>query len=157
MKQAIFLFGIALAAWSQQKYDGPRPEKSDLPYLRHANKLIPLDQAQANEQKQKDGTVYTVPGATATARTPLTEPIFIIKKDRLDLDQMQLFKMTPKGGQRELSIPTRARKSEGRPLRLSLDPLAGGLYKLEVQEPLENGEYCLSPSGSNNVFCFAVF
>jgi hypothetical protein len=26
-----------------------------------------------------------------------------------------------------------------------------------VNEPLENGEYCLSPEGSNAVFCFSEY
>jgi hypothetical protein len=29
--------------------------------------------------------------------------------------------------------------------------------KVEVNEPLENGEYCLSPEGSNAVFCFSEY
>jgi hypothetical protein len=31
------------------------------------------------------------------------------------------------------------------------------LYRLEVEESLEPGEYALSPEGSNQVFCFQVF
>jgi hypothetical protein len=54
-------------------------------------------------------------------------------------------------------LPQKPKKNSPRPLRLSLEPLSAGLYKLEVQEPLENGEYCLSPGGSNAVYCFAVY
>jgi hypothetical protein len=35
--------------------------------------------------------------------------------------------------------------------------LDGGLYKIEVDESLEKGEYSLTPEGSNQVFCFQVF
>jgi hypothetical protein len=31
-----------------------------------------------------------------------------------------------------------------------------GLFKLEVNEYLPNGEYCLSPDGTNQVFCFTA-
>jgi hypothetical protein len=31
------------------------------------------------------------------------------------------------------------------------------LYKLEVEDELENGEYSLSPAGSNQAFCFQVY
>jgi len=32
-----------------------------------------------------------------------------------------------------------------------------GLYRLEVNESLENGEYGLTPEGANQVFCFQVY
>jgi hypothetical protein len=35
--------------------------------------------------------------------------------------------------------------------------LASDLYRIEVNESLEPGEYSLSPEGSNQVFCFEVF
>jgi hypothetical protein len=31
------------------------------------------------------------------------------------------------------------------------------LYRLEVEESLEPGEYALSAEGSNQVFCFQVY
>ena len=31
------------------------------------------------------------------------------------------------------------------------------LYRLEVEESLEPGEYSISPEGSNQVFCFQVY
>jgi hypothetical protein len=31
------------------------------------------------------------------------------------------------------------------------------LYWIEVNEYLENGEYCLSPQGSQAVYCFQVY
>jgi hypothetical protein len=40
---------------------------------------------------------------------------------------------------------------------MTASKLDGNLYKLEAQEFLENGEYCMSPQGSNAVFCFAVY
>ncbi len=43
------------------------------------------------------------------------------------------------------------------PVRLNVTQLDGTLYKLEVDEILENGEYSLSPADSNRVFCFAVY
>ena len=70
---------------------------------------------------------------------------------------MQLYKMEIKGGQRQLVLSAKPKKNGPRAIRISLDPLSTGLYKLEVQEPLENGEYCLSPGGSNAVYCFAVY
>ena len=38
-----------------------------------------------------------------------------------------------------------------------LTKLDDALYRVEVNEVLENGEYSLSPRGSNQVFCFQVY
>ena len=40
---------------------------------------------------------------------------------------------------------------------ISVSKLESGLYRLEATEALENGSYCLSPSGSQDVFCFDVY
>jgi hypothetical protein len=162
VRQIVILLATVLPmttgiVFGQEAYRGPVPEKADLPYIRHANKLVATDPGQANEQTVKGDTVVTVAGANATAKTPLTEPAFILKQAKLDASQMQLYKMEAKGGQRELRLAQRPGKKDARPVRMSLDPLGNGLYKLEVQEPLANGEYCLSPSGSSAVFCFAVY
>lgn len=148
---------LTMGLSGQEAYKGPVPEKVDVPFIRHANKLIATDAGEAKEESSKGDSVYNVAGPAATARTPLTEPAFIIKVDKLNVQQMQLYKMESKGGQRVLNIPQKVKKNGPRAIRLSLEPLNTGLYKLEVQEPLENGEYCLSPGGSNAVYCFAVY
>jgi hypothetical protein len=44
------------------------------------------------------------------------------------------------------------------PLRVEASRLdSAGLWKIEVIDSLESGEYSLSPEGSNQVFCFQVF
>jgi hypothetical protein len=53
-------------------------------------------------------------------------------------------------------VPKRARGGP-RPLRLSVTRLEQGLYRIEAGETLENGEYSISPSDSNRVFCFQVY
>ncbi len=156
-QSCLALFVLALSAFAQEPYKGPVPDKSDLPFIRHANKLIPTDVGEAKDDSAKGDTVYSVPGTAATAKTPLTEPSFIVKVEKLNIQQMQLYKMDIKGGQRQLQISAKPKKNGPRAIRISLDPLSTGLYKLEVQEPLENGEYCLSPGGSNTVYCFAVY
>jgi hypothetical protein len=44
-----------------------------------------------------------------------------------------------------------------RPIRLNVTRLDENLYKIEVDEILENGEYSLSPVDSNQVFCFQIY
>ena len=153
----VALFVLSLSAFAQEPYKGPVPDKSDLPFIRHANKLIPTDVGQAKDESAKGDTIYSVAGTAATAKTPLTEPSFIVKVEKMNIQQMQLYKMDTKGGQRQLYLSAKPKKNGPRPIRISLDPLSTGLYKLEVQEPLENGEYCLSPGGTNAVYCFAVY
>ena len=150
----LLLFGAAAFA---QKYTGPRPPKPDVPYLLHATKLIELDSGNAKEEQKKDDTVYTIPGATAQARTPMPEPIFLMTSEKIQADRMTLWRLSAKGGARELVMSKKQRRDGPRPIRVAATKVADGLYKIEAQEFCENGEYCLSPEGSNQVFCFSVY
>src|SRR5215475_656694 len=90
---------MALCALAAEKYDGPRPDKPDIPYLKHASKLIPLEAGEMKEeQTKKDETTLAMSGATAPTRTPLAEPIFLFNSDRLDPARLELYKVENKGG-----------------------------------------------------------
>ena len=145
------------AAAFAQKYTGPRPPKADVPYLLHAGKLVELDSGSAKEEQKKDDTIYTIPGATAQARTPMPEPIFLMTSEKIQADRMSLWRLNAKGGARELLMSRKQRRDGPRPIRVAATKVADGLYKIEAQEFCENGEYCLSPEGSNQVFCFSVY
>src|ERR1017187_8920705 len=149
---------VLLCAWPllAQKYTGPRPAKPDLPYLMHADDLIPTESAEAKQEDRKNDVTYVIPGANSSARTPLASPAFLILTDQLQADRLQLFKLQSKGGQREVLI-RRKKKLMARPIRLNVTRLDENLYKIEVDEILENGEYSLSPADSNEVFCFQVY
>jgi hypothetical protein len=150
-----FLIALAAVAAAQpKKYDGPQPSKPDLPYLKHADNLVPTDASEAKEEKKKDATTYVIDGATAKAQTPLASPIFVMQSDKLVPDKIGLYKLDVKNGHRELmSSPKKPLRS----IRLDVSRLGGNVYKIEVNESLEPGEYSLSPEGSNQVFCFRVF
>jgi hypothetical protein len=145
-------FGLALA-FAADKYDGPRPPQADMAYLVHADNLLPTE---ALEAKSESG-VYTVPGAASSARTPLAEPIFLIESDKVLPERLELYRWDVKGGHRELAASKGKRKSASRPLHLSVNKLDGRLYRVEASEPLDPGEYSLSPNDSNKVFCFQVY
>ena len=147
------LFLMSLAALAAEKYDGPRPPKPDMAYLVHADNLIPTEALQAKDESG----LYTVPGAGSTARTPLAEPIFLIESDKMVPERLELYHWEVKGGRRELATGKGKRKGSARPLHLSVNKVDGKLYRVEASEPLENGEYSLSPNDSNQVFCFAVY
>lgn len=151
MRQAV-LFLIAATAAFAQRYDGPRPPKPDLVYLVHADNLIPTESMEARQEKM----TLIVQGASSPSRTPLAEPIFIIQADKIQPQSIELYKLDVKGGKREVSI-SQKRFRGTKVLRLTVTPLEGSLYKIEADEELENGEYVLSPQGSNTVFCFEVY
>jgi hypothetical protein len=146
------------AAWAQ-KYDGPKPEKPDLPYLRHATQLIPLEVSEAKEEKRKEGAAYVSAGAASPVRTPMAEPIFVFESKSIPAEKLTLYKLEVKGNTREVFFfdNPKKRKDSARPLRLMVTRLAPGLSKLEANETLFPGEYALTPEGSNQVFLFQVF
>lgn len=139
-----------------QKYTGPRPPKPDFPYLMHADNLVPTEAAEATQEEHKNEVTYVIPGANSSARTPLASPIFLMQAEEIQADHLQLYKLQSKGGQREVLF-TRKKKIVARPIRLNVTRLDDNLYKLEVDEILENGEYSLSPTDSNKVFCFQIY
>jgi hypothetical protein len=156
----ILLIAVAClsAAWAQ-KYEGPKPGTPDLPYLRHAMQLVPLEVGEAREEKRKEGTAYVSAGAASSARTPMAEPIFIFESKSLPAEKLTLYKLEVKGNTREVFFfdNPKKRKDSTRPLRLMVTRLAPGLSKLEANETLFPGEYALTPEGSNQVFLFQVF
>jgi hypothetical protein len=151
---ALLLFAVCIAVSAQSKYTGPRPPKPDLPYLKHASNLVPTESGMAREEKKKDDITYIVEGATSTARTPLASPILLVEVDKLAIDRLGLYKMESKNGRREvLATPKKPPKM----FRIEIDKLSDKLYKIEVGDSLEAGEYSLSAEGSNQVFCFQVY
>jgi len=154
MRSLVALLALPLAfALAADKYDGPRPPRPDLIYLAHADNLIPTE---ALDAKEESG-VYTVPGASSPARTPLAEPIFLLESDKLLPERLELYRWDVKGGRRELAVAKGKKKGGAHALHLSVNKLDGKLYRVEASEPLDPGQYSLSPNDSNKVFCFEVY
>jgi hypothetical protein len=152
---------IALLActvlFGAEKYKGPRPPKADVPYLLHADNLIETEVGKASSQERKDLVVATLQGASSPVKTPLSEPIFIIKTDKLLVDKIQAYRLEVKNGQREVVVDAKKAKNMKRPIHLEVTKLDDKLYRVEVDEALENGEYSLSPDGSDDTFSFQVY
>jgi hypothetical protein len=149
----LILAGVGIA-WTAD-YTGPRPPKPDMVYLVHADNLIPTETGEAKEEGKGSNTKYVMPGPTSSARTPLAEPIFILQSDKLTPESIELYKFDVKGGRREVDLS--GGRGSSKALHLSVTRLERGLYRIEADEFLENGEYVLSPMGSNRVFCFSIF
>jgi hypothetical protein len=152
----LLLLASCLCALSQPKYNGPKPDKPDLPYLVHADNLVPTEAREAREEKgKKEQLTYIVAGAASTAKTPLASPIFLVQTQELDANKLQLYKLDVKNGQREITFSKK--KQPAAIIVNATQVAAGGLYRVEVEQTLQPGEYVLTPEGSNKVFCFAVF
>jgi len=156
MWRSLTLVLVSAATLFAQKYTGPQPEKADLPYLLHADSLVATDAGVAKEENRKAEVVAVVSGATSSAATPLSTPIFVIRIDQLAPEKLEIYKMEIKNGQREV-ILSRKKKQVAKPIRTNVIRLGDNLYKIEVDQSLQNGEYAISPSGAEQVFCFRVY
>ena len=158
LKTAMALAFLVLPVIGAEKYTGPRPPKPDLPYLMHADNLMETVPGMATTETRKDATYAVLDGATSTAKTPLAEPIFILQTAKLQADKFEAYKLeVTKNGKREVLINHKKPKNVQRPIHLVITRLDDKLYKIEVDEPLENGEYCLTPQGSDATFAFTIY
>src|SRR5947209_119076 len=98
------VIALCLPALAADKYTGPRPPKADVPYLLHADNLIETETGSASNDQRKDTTVAIIRGANSPVKTPLSEPIFIIRTDQLQPDRLELYRLESKNGNREVVI-----------------------------------------------------
>src|SRR5260370_20562901 len=125
-----------------EKYDGPRPPKTDVPYILHANHLVETELGEAREQGGRNNTTYTIPGAASPAKTPLAEPIFIVDAKTLAPDQMELYRLEVNNGQRQVVMSQRRRHTPAGPFPPILTPLRHRLSKIATDQPPQNAAYC---------------
>jgi hypothetical protein len=158
LSKSLLTFLLAAAfTCAAEKYDGPMPPMPDVPYLLHAMNLVPTEVVTAQQETRKNDSTFMISGAASPARTPLAEPIFIIDARQISPDRLELYRLEIKRGEREVSIGSGRHRGSNGPFHLVVTPLSGRLYRVEVDEPLENGEYALSPSGDNRAFCFEIY
>jgi hypothetical protein len=141
---------------AEDKYAGPVPPKKDVPYLVHADNLVETEMVTATQASNKNDVVFSVPGETSPARTPVAEPIFLLAAERLTPESLGLYRFDVSGGKRQISIGRKKGKG-ARVYHTSVRKLGAGLFRIEAAEYLENGEYSLSPEGENTAFCFTVY
>lgn len=148
---------LGALASAADKYTGPRPPKADVLYLLHADNLVETEIGKAKNEERKDLVVATVPGASSPVKTPLAEPVFLIKTDKILVDKLGAFRMEVKNGQREVVVNAKKLKNLKPPIHLTVTKLDDRLYRVEVDEVLENGEYSVSPDGSDETFSFQIY
>ena len=88
MRYVFSLLLLATLAIGADEYTGPRPPKPDVPYLVHASNLIPTEATEASQEGKKDESTYTVQGAASPVRTPLAEPIFLLRSEKIKADSL---------------------------------------------------------------------
>lgn len=154
--RSLLLITLASLTFAQERYTGPKPPKPDVLYLVHADNLIPTEVADSKPESKHNETTYIIDGASSPARTPLAEPIFLIQADKIQPSALELYRIESKGNRREVSISNRHNRGQ-RALHLTVTPLGNNLYRVEADEELDDGEYAISPNGSDTVFCFEVY
>jgi hypothetical protein len=154
-----FLLCACLMACSLGAADTPQPPKPDLPYLQMADNLVPTEALVAQSQNTNGGkknqeSVYWIAGEHSSAKTPLASPIFYVKRQDLDLDKLEVYPFELKNGRREVTFSTKRTTTR---YSLTISKAAEDIYRMEVNESLPPGEYAITPNGSDQVFCFAVY
>src|SRR5678815_2744121 len=112
MRPLVFLL-LAVSAIYAEDYTGPRPPKPDVLYLVHASNLIPTEVAEAQKESKKDDTTYSVPGASSGVRTPVAEPIFLIRSEKIKPDALELYRFEVKNGRRQLTLSRKRKEGSG--------------------------------------------
>lgn len=150
------LLGISFLAAAP--YRGPHPAKEDVLYLVHADNLVETEQQTASEEHKGSGkkaaVTYVVAGAGSPVKTPLASPVFLIQAKSIDANTLEAYRMESREGRRQIVLTS---KKTGRGITLTVTAVGEGLYRVEVADSLPNGEYVITPAGSNQVFAFAVY
>src|SRR5258708_1902636 len=128
----LLLLCVAASAIQAEDYKGPRPPKADVLYLVHASNLISTEVLTAQQESKKDTDTFTVPGVASPVRTPLAEPIFLFRSDRIKPDDLGLFKFEVKNGKRQLTLSLKRKR--GGDLHLSITKLDKDLYRVEADD-----------------------
>ena len=98
----------------------------------------------------------SVPGESSRARTPLALPVFLLDASGIQPRTLRLIRLTVKAGHREAIVRKRLDPDDSQIL-LTVTNLGAGLYRFEVVNEIENGEYALTAPGNPLLFCFTVF
>jgi hypothetical protein len=154
IRSILYLLALSVAAAQTPQYTGPVPPKADIPYIRHADHLVETEAMQFKEAPSKDDVVYTAPGESSPSKTPLALPVFLLKAGAFDPQRLQMYRLESKQGNRQITLSGKKRADIIHVLVTRLTP--DGLFRLEVADGLESGEYVLSLEGSNQGFCFQV-
>ena len=152
----LLLIALSASAAETNKLGLPNPPKADVPYIIHATSLLETEVAEAVVQEDKKEMRYFVTGVESGTKTPLAAPEFLFRSESIDARLLQLHAFEKVNGRREILVKKK-KKTVARPIVMDLFPVEDGLTRMRVDGSLPAGEYCLTPEGSDAVFCFSVF
>ncbi len=152
---------VALTLAGQQsagtnKLGVPNPSKPDVPYLIHGSDIQELEVLMAQRDETKNQTIYWLPGTSASTRTPLAGPEFLMDSQDIHPRDLELYRFEVSKGRRELLYRNK-KKVVAQPFFLHLEAVQDRVARIRVNASLEPGEYGLTPEGSDSVFVFSVF
>ena len=70
---------------------------------------IVTEVTEAQQENKKDENTFSVAGAASSARTPVAEPIFLLRSEKIKPDALELYRFEVKNGRRQLTL-SRKRK-----------------------------------------------
>ncbi len=152
----LLLFALCVSAAETNKLGLPNPPKPDVPYIIHATSLLETEVGEAVIQEDKKELRYYVNGTESSAKTPLAAPEFLFRSESIDPRLLQLHAFEKINGRREILVKKK-KKTVAQPIVMDIFPVEEGLTRMRVDGSLAAGEYCLTPEGSDAVFCFSVF
>jgi hypothetical protein len=132
------------------KYTGPTPTKTDALYFDLSGILITVEKGEA---VTKDQSLYTIEGSTSTTKVPGGAPRFMLLSEKILPKRLDLYKVSTREGHREIRIDPR---NPPKSIPMTVTRFDDNIYSLQPAEPLEPGEYTVTPKDSNIVFCFTV-
>lgn len=153
---AIVSLAIAVTLAAQIKKAIPKPDKKDVLYLVHASTLVQTEIVRPVPKDDGASNTWSIPGESSLAKTPLALPIFTIDTASIAPEKLQLYPFEIKDAHRELTLRKKG-PSETEPILITISPISGTLYRIELVNEIPNGEYGLTIPGSNQFFCFSVF
>ena len=99
MRYVLSILLLATVAAGADDYTGPRPPKAAVLYLVHASTLVPTETTEA-QQEGKNNDTFSVSGTASSARTPLAEPIFLMRSEKIKPDALELYRFDVKNGRK---------------------------------------------------------
>ena len=118
-----------------------------------------LDEAAPWERACREGWegVGRATSAGSWAASDCFTSASFLPTDKLAADKIQAYNLQVKNGNRELVVGAKKSRNISRPIFVQVTRLADRLYQIEIDQTLENGEYCLSPDGENTTFAFQIY
>lgn len=135
------------------------PSYAGAPFLRGATTFLPLEREVAMASRGggmygMGGTVYRIQGARSNVRVRQSDRVvFAVRfESGGDPRQFQLFRLESRMGYRQAPVSNGGAMG----LPVTITQVGDGVYEITPARGLAPGEYAVSPTNSNESYCFGV-